>query len=108
MPTLLFKDKEFFSTLVRLATPIALQNLIIFSLGMVDVMMIGQLGEAPVAAIGLAEQPFFLFVCCCLVFPAELPFSLPNFGPQGHPPYSERAGIACCSAWLLPWASPWW
>jgi putative MATE family efflux protein len=62
MPTLLFADKEFFPTLLRLAAPIALQNLIIFSMGMVDIIMIGQLGETPVAAIGLAEQPFFLFV----------------------------------------------
>ncbi len=62
MLTLLFADKEFFPAMLRLATPIALQNLIVFSLGMVDIIMIGQLGETPVAAVGLAEQPFFLFV----------------------------------------------
>lgn len=62
IPNLLFADKDFFLTMLRLATPIALQNLIIFSLGMIDVIMVGQLGETPVAAIGLAEQPFFLFV----------------------------------------------
>jgi Na+-driven multidrug efflux pump len=40
--------------------PIALQQLIMSSLNMVGVVMIGQLGAAPVAAVGLANQIFFL------------------------------------------------
>ena len=56
----LFKDKEFFTTLVRIATPIAIQNLIASSLNMVDTVMVGQLGETQIAAVGLANQYFFL------------------------------------------------
>lgn len=44
----------------RLASPIMLQNLIFSSLGLVDGLMIGQLGEGAVAAVGVANQIFFL------------------------------------------------
>ena len=46
--------------LFRFSLPIALQNLIMSSLNMVGVVMIGQLGETPLAAVGLANQIFFL------------------------------------------------
>jgi putative MATE family efflux protein len=45
---------------IKIALPIAAQNLLMSSLNMVGVMMIGQLGEASVAAVGLAGQVFFL------------------------------------------------
>lgn len=53
-------DKEFFKTFIKLAIPIALQNLVISSLNMVDTIMVGQLGETEIAAVGLANQIFFL------------------------------------------------
>lgn len=60
MYNFLFSDKEFYRRLIRLATPITLQQLIIVAVGMADVMMIGQLGETSVAAVGLADQMSFL------------------------------------------------
>ncbi len=56
----IFQDKKFFSTMLRLAAPIMLQNLVFSSLGLVDGLMIGQLGEGAVAAVGVANQVFFL------------------------------------------------
>jgi len=56
----LLKDKKFLSTMLRLASPIIIQNLIFSSLGLVDGLMIGQLGEDAVAAVGIANQVFFL------------------------------------------------
>lgn len=55
-----FRDREYYSQLVRFVIPIALQNLIMSSLNLVSVLMIGQLGEVSVAAVGLANQMFFL------------------------------------------------
>jgi putative MATE family efflux protein len=55
-----FTDREYYRQLVVFALPLAMQNLIISSLNMVGVVMIGQLGETPVAAVGLAAQIFFL------------------------------------------------
>jgi len=55
-----FSDKEYYRRLIKVGIPITLQVLIMSSLNMVGVVMIGQLGAAPVAAVGLANQIFFL------------------------------------------------
>jgi len=54
------KNKIFLKTLVKLALPIALQNLILSSLNLVDNIIIGGLGEVAIAGVGLANQYFFL------------------------------------------------
>ena len=46
--------------MLRLAIPIATQQLVMNALNAVDVLMVGQLGETAVAAVGLAGQVFFL------------------------------------------------
>jgi putative MATE family efflux protein len=55
-----YRDREYFTSLARIALPIAAQNLVMSSLNMVSVVMIGQLGETELAAVGLAGQIFFL------------------------------------------------
>lgn len=54
--------REFYGTMLRLAFPVAIQNLMASSLNMVDTVMIGQLGQSELAAVGLANQIFFLLV----------------------------------------------
>lgn len=56
------KDKDFFRAMLALAVPVAFQQLITAGLNMIDVLMVGQLGEASVAALGLANQIFFLLI----------------------------------------------
>jgi putative MATE family efflux protein len=56
----LFSDKLFFKATFKLALPIALQNLILSSLNLVDTIIIGGLGETAIASVGLANQYFFL------------------------------------------------
>lgn len=51
----------FYSTLLKLAIPIVIQNLITSSINMIDTVMIGKLGESEIAAVGIANQYFFLF-----------------------------------------------
>jgi putative MATE family efflux protein len=48
--------------MLALAIPVAFQQLITASLNMIDVLMVGQLGETSVAALGLANQIFFLLI----------------------------------------------
>ena len=55
-----FTDREYYRQLVIFVLPLGLQNLIFSSINMVGVVMIGQLGETSVAAVGLAAQIFFL------------------------------------------------
>jgi putative MATE family efflux protein len=56
----ILQDHDFYSTMLRLAIPIATQQLVMNALNAVDVLMVGQLGETAVAAVGLAGQVFFL------------------------------------------------
>lgn len=56
------KDKTFMRTMLGLAIPVAFQQFITAGLNMVDVLMVGQLGEASIAALGLANQVFFLLI----------------------------------------------
>ncbi len=56
----MFKDRRFWRSMLALALPIALQNLLTSSFAMVDTLMIGDLGEETVAAVGLAAQIAFL------------------------------------------------
>jgi putative MATE family efflux protein len=56
------RDKEFFRAMLVLAIPVAFQQLISAGLNMLDVLMVGQLGETSVAALGLANQIFFLLI----------------------------------------------
>lgn len=60
MNTLTSEDQGFYPVLFRLALPIAAQQFVMNALNAVDVLMIGQLGETAVAAVGLANQIFFL------------------------------------------------
>lgn len=55
-----FAGREYYTQLFHYALPIAMQALVMSSLGMVSVMMVGQLGETSVAAVALANQIYFL------------------------------------------------
>lgn len=54
-------NREFIRNMLAIAIPIALQNLIISSLNMVDTLMISELGKSSIAAVGLANQLFFFY-----------------------------------------------
>jgi putative MATE family efflux protein len=56
----MFKDKAFTRALFKLSYPIAIYYLVINLTRFLDLMMVGQLGDLPVAAMGLADQIFFL------------------------------------------------
>ncbi|SHI45872.1 putative efflux protein, MATE family [Clostridium cavendishii DSM 21758] len=56
----MFKDKKFYRKLIKIAIPIALQSLVVSSLNMFDTIMVGNLGDKAVAAVGIGNQLFFL------------------------------------------------
>ncbi len=53
-------NRAFYKELVQLALPITIQSLLVATLGIADVMMVGALGEASVAAVGLATKMHFV------------------------------------------------
>ena len=55
------ENKGFYKRLLILTLPIVIQNLITTSLNMLDTLMIGNLGEVQLAAVGVANQFYFLY-----------------------------------------------
>lgn len=56
------RDRTFLRELLTIAIPISFQQLIYASLNMIDVFMVGQLGETAIAALGLSNQVFFVLI----------------------------------------------
>jgi putative MATE family efflux protein len=56
------KDRAFLKEMLVIAIPISFQQLINASLNMIDVIMVGQLGETSIAALGLSNQVFFVLI----------------------------------------------
>ena len=54
-----FQNKTFQKKLWTIALPITLQSLLYSFLGLVDILMVSQLGEAEIAAVGLGNKVFF-------------------------------------------------
>ena len=50
------REKSFYKTIILLAIPMVLQNLITFSVGLADNLMIGKLGDSAVAGVYLGNQ----------------------------------------------------
>ncbi|MCI0556781.1 MAG: MATE family efflux transporter [Anaerolineae bacterium] len=55
-----YRDPEYFSEVQKIAIPIIIQQLMFSGLNMLGVVLVGQKGEASVAAVGLAGQIAFL------------------------------------------------
>lgn len=53
-------DRAYYRLLTNFAIPIIIQQFIASSLNLVDVVMVGQLGDSAVASVGLANQVSFL------------------------------------------------
>jgi len=51
-----FGDRKFWSIVLKLALPIAFQNFLMSSFSLVDTLMIGQLGDLSLSAVGMANQ----------------------------------------------------
>lgn len=54
-----FRAPDFQQKLWKIALPIALQSLMYSFLGLVDILMVSQLGESEIAAVGLGNKIFF-------------------------------------------------
>ncbi len=72
------ENRIYLKTLFAVAVPIILQHFVRSSLNLVSGIIIGQLGDVPVAGVGLANQVFFLLTMVlfgistgCAVFTAQ-------------------------------------
>ena len=58
----LFNDRTYYRTLFRLVIPIVIQYFISAAMNIIDVAMMGHLGETAVAAVGISNQAFFILI----------------------------------------------
>jgi len=59
-------DKSMLGQSFKLAWPISLQNVLVTLLSMVDVIMVGHLGDAAVASVGLGNRIQFVVMIICM------------------------------------------
>lgn len=59
--TLNDESRDFYRKMVIVGIPVVLQNLISLGLNLLDTLMIGMLGEKEIAAVGAANQVYFIF-----------------------------------------------
>lgn len=90
-----FNTKAFLRTVLSLALPIALQNLLVTTASMVDTIMIGSQGELAVAAVGICSQISSLFFSCYFGFVcgALLYFSQ-YWGAEDHDGINRTFGLS--------------
>jgi putative MATE family efflux protein len=90
-----FSDREYYPRLYKIAIPIAMQQFIMSSLNMVGIVMIGQLGAVPVAAVGLANQIFFLLNLMLFgIYTGSAMFTAQLWGVKDIPNIRKVLGLA--------------
>jgi len=62
MTAYVHRSPGFHKWLLKLSMPMILQNLITFSLGLIDTFMVSQLGNEEMAAVTTANVPVFLLI----------------------------------------------
>ena len=98
----MFRDKIYWKTLLTIAIPIALQNFISNGLNMVDVMMIGQLGDTSVAGVGLANEiSFVLGMVTFGISSGGAIFAAQYWGKKDIPNLRKVLGISLLIGFLI-------
>ncbi len=89
------RDKAFYRYLVSLTAPIALQNLITFSLGLIDTLMVSRLGNNEMAAVTAANVPVFLLISIVFGVQSGVGILISQYwGKKDLPSISRVIGVA--------------
>ena len=89
------RGPEFYRYLARLTAPIALQNLITFSLGLIDTFMVSQLGNLEMAAVTTANVPVFLLISIVFGIQSGVGILISQYwGKQDKESISRAIGVA--------------
>lgn len=72
------------SEILRLAIPISIQSLVFSCLGYIDIFMVSKLGEANVAAIGIAAKVTWLNITLLISLTVTLSIFLSNYVGSGN------------------------
>ena len=96
MFNLLRREPGFYKWLWKLSLPMILQNLITFSLGLIDTFMVSQLGNEEMAAVTAANVPVFLLTSIVFGVQSGLGVLVSQYWGKGDLKSINRAlGVAC-------------
>ena len=56
------ENRQLYKKLARIAVPISIQGVVSATLNLIDNLMVGFLGEADLAAVGIASQIYFIII----------------------------------------------
>ena len=89
------RGKGFYQYLWKLSIPIILQNLITFSLGLIDTFMVSQLGNTEMAAVTTANVPVFLLISIVFGFQSGLGILISQYwGKKDAENINRALGVA--------------
>lgn len=89
------ENQAFVKTLFTVAIPIILQHFVRSALNLVSGLIIGQLGDVPVAAVGLANQVFFVLTLLLFGISAGCAIFTAQFWGKGDIPNLRRVMGIC-------------
>lgn len=93
--SVLRRDPGFYRRLWKLSLPMILQNLITFSLGLIDTFMVSQLGNEEMAAVTTANVPVFLLLSIVFGVQSGLGILVSQYWGKGDVDNINRAiGVA--------------
>ena len=95
MFTFLRREPGFYKRLFKLSLPMILQNLITFSLGLIDTFMVSQLGNEEMAAVTSANVPVFILTSTIFGVQSGLGILVSQYWGRGDTQRISRAlGVA--------------
>ncbi|MCI6569049.1 MAG: MATE family efflux transporter [Dysosmobacter sp.] len=90
------RSPGFYKRLWKLSLPVILQNLITYSLGLIDTFMVSQLGNEEMAAVSSANVPVFLLISIVFGVQSGLGILVSQYWGKGDLKSINRAmGVAC-------------
>lgn len=101
-------ERSFYRSLLALTLPVALQNVISYSVNLMDTLMLGGLGEVALSATSLANQVFFIYtvaifgvaggaIVLCSQYWGKRTWIPSGASPAWRCAFRLRRG--CCSHW---------
>ncbi len=99
-------NKSLYKTLAKIAGPIAVQGVVSATLGLVDNLMVGSLGEAELASVGIATQIYYIFYLILFGFTSGTATFMAQFYGAGDFRNIRKVvgfsiSVACCAGLLF-------
>lgn len=97
-----FGDKAFWSVALRLAVPIAIQNMLTSSFALIDTLMVSRLGDVVLSSVGMAGQLSWLLNLVSFGLCSGMSvFAAQYWGVGNHKSMRKVFGIALLSSLLV-------